>query len=275
MYESLRNEKDITAPIVIVKLVQNIPVIGEIVKLFTDQSSDISQQLATVKKELNVLSENQDEIIKGIKSLRVEIEFLQIKNEIFTQSVYINSCFEDFNNFLRQPNVKSRQDALRKCADTIIPELRLMEDLLKENKYTKVFEHIILNDKLCNVSNIMQMHKYLFSLYVTGCEAVITSEAIEYNGFSTHMLEECNGNLMDIDDHLKQIFDRCTQDHCDGVISILNSSILLNIDKHTKVIWQDVTSHFPWFYFQIYEFSSMPNITIVGNKKNEFCNVSL
>ncbi|CAG2226493.1 unnamed protein product [Mytilus edulis] len=283
LYESLKHEKDITAPNVVIAFVETIPIIGERVKLFTDETSDTiigeiaklftdetldtSQQLASVKRELHVLSENQDEIIKGIKILHTKIDFLPIKNEITTRSVDINSCFKDFNNFLRQPDSKPRQDDLRKCTDTIKPGLRFIADLLKENKYTKVFEQMIIDtDKYCNISNIMKMHKYLYSLYVTGCEAVITSEAVEYNGSSTNMLEECNGNFMEIDVHLKKIFDRCTKDRCDDIISILNSAILLNIDKHTKIIWRDVISNFPWFNFQVYEFSASPDITIVGNK---------
>ncbi|CAG2214335.1 unnamed protein product [Mytilus edulis] len=219
------------------------------------------------EKELKVLSENQDKIVHGIENLQNKIDILPIKNEITTRSVDINSCFRDLNYYLRQPEMKSRQDNIRKCADAIKPGIRFIAELLKEsNTYTKVFGEIIETDKLCNVSKIMGMHKYLLSLFVTGCEAAITSEVVEYNGTSTNMLEECNTNFQDINAHLMDIFRECTNDPCDTVISVLNSSILLNIDKHAKVIWQDVTSYFPWFHFQIYEFSVKPNVTIVGNK---------
>lgn len=118
----------------------------------------------------------------------------------------------------------------------IKPGIRFIAELLKEsNTYTKVFGEIIETDKLCSISKIMGMHKYLFSLFVTGCEAAITSEVVEYNGNSTNMLEECNTNFQDINVHLMDIFRGCTNDPCDTVISVLNSLILLDIESMQKL----------------------------------------
>lgn len=265
--ESLKNDNDISVPMVILRVMENIPVLGDIVTLFTGKNIDISEELNDLKRQLKILSNNQEEILIGIQSLHMKIDILSIKSEITTRSVDINSCFEDLNSFLRFPDENSRQYSLQQCAVQIIPGIRFIANLLKEKNYSKMFKQMIETDKHCKSSNIMRMHRYLFALYFTGCESVIASEAIAYNGSSTNMLEECNTNFDDINSHLKQIFYQCTHDDCDTITSILRGSIALNINKSTTLIWQDVTSKFPWFFFQFFELSGELNVTLVGNQK--------
>ncbi|CAC5393788.1 unnamed protein product [Mytilus coruscus] len=265
--ESLKNDDDITVPMVMIRVMENIPVLGDIVNLFIGQNNDISEELNNLKKQLEILSNNQDEILSGIKSLHIQIDYIPIKSEITTRSVEINSCFEELNYFLRFPDMKSRQHSLHQCAFEIKPGIRFIADLLNENRYSKIFKQMIETDKYCNSSNIMGMHRYLFALYFTGCEAVIASEAIAYNGSYTNMLEECNTNFEGINSHLQQIFYKCTHDDCDTITSILKGSILQNINNPTKVIWHDATSKFPWFFFQFFELSGESNVTLVGNQK--------
>lgn len=257
----MKNENDK----VIVTFIKEIPVIGEIVQLFTDENSDISSQLDVVKKQLQILSDYQDTIIQEIKNLHRKILFMPIRNEITSRAVDIHSCVKDLNNFLRQPQLKYRQYDIQICGDSIKPGLRFIADLLKEEKNTKVFEEIIETDTFCNGSKIMVMYKYLFSLLVTGCEAVITSEVVTYN--RSFMLDECDNSFNDINNHLREIFHRCTFDSCDTIITVLGQTVLNNIDKSSKKIRQNVISTFPWFQFQLFKFLGESKFTMVGNGK--------
>ncbi|VDH89971.1 Hypothetical predicted protein [Mytilus galloprovincialis] len=235
-------------------VVGSIPVIGDIIRLFTDrpnQRYDIERGLREINGNLKVLNNNIKKIGIKVEELSKKIDLSVLKNQVATDKREISNCYEDFLLFLPNPLSRAEQDRLKNCYSKF-SYIRQIGSILKNDKLTfmqkPIFDQIIEVTGYCDGERIKDVFGFLLGIYIEGCIALITSEVLEYGEESTTFKDECVTTLRVSTNVLKDIFFSCKKVPCNKYIQVMTDILKAN---QTSVIELQLQAVFPWFKFVI------------------------
>lgn len=273
LYKALRHDNGITPGDTIIRYIDTIPVVGDIVRAITGDSSDYDDQMNEVVNnilaELKSLSEIQADTLNLIQKLQGDINLVVFKIQIATASKTINSCHTDLILFLQNPKSVPESDRFLKCYYTVITEIRHIGRIVTEKEYTvespKLFSFMITDDGFCNGTKIIKTYKYLLGHVVLGCETAVLSEAVKYGNTSSTFSRECSALIQDIEQHMREIYSDCTNDDCSQVIDVLTSVIQTNYHQTLNKTAKEMSLRLPWFSFTTFMFGNDPEGRMFGN----------
>lgn len=149
MQKYFANNEMQSAGDVALKFVQSFPVIGDIIRLFTESpyhQYDIERGLREVNENLKVLNINIKKIGIKVEELSKTIDLSVMKNQVATDKREISNFFEDFLLFLPNPTSRAQQDRLKNCYSKF-SYVRQIGSILKNDKQTfmqkPIFDQII------------------------------------------------------------------------------------------------------------------------------------
>ena len=200
---------------VVVAIFNSLPVIGDIAALFSDDGNSfedsVIKALENLSEKLQELSSevtnNKDNIFKLEKVLHISIIQTQLAND----ESEIDSCFTDYENFLKNPSGIAEIYRMEICYDKIT-SLRDIGNVLKGQRITvdskPLFVAIIDKRGYCNGTEISTVFKYLYGLYLKGCASLTMAERLKFNNSNIY-LSECNTTNHEIFIYLRNLYSSC------------------------------------------------------------------
>ncbi|XP_071136774.1 uncharacterized protein [Mytilus edulis] len=235
-------------------LVESIPVLGDIIHLFSgkqDTPFDIENGLKTINSNLKTLNKNIKNLGTRVNKLSNEIDLSVLKNQVANDKREISNCYDDFLLFLEHPMNHAEQDRVKNCYSKF-GYLRQIGSILSNNKLTfmqkPLFDQIIEVTGYCEGKRLKEVYLYLMGIYIEGCLSLITSEALTYGNDSTTYEDECKSTLQTAQETLATLFENCKLEPCDRYLEVMTKS--LELEKAADVP-SELKDSFPWFEFEI------------------------
>ncbi|CAC5379164.1 unnamed protein product [Mytilus coruscus] len=252
---------------VALSFVDSIPILGNLVYLFTedpDPTFDVESGLTTINNNLKVLNENIERIGTKVDQLSRTIDISVIQNQVATDKREISNCFTDFLLYLQNPYSIAEQDRLKSCY-TKFSYVRQIGDILINKQMTfmqqPIFNQITEKAGYCDGEGIQDVYGFLLGLYIEGCSALITSEVLTYGNESTTYEDECKTTIQTANDTLNKIFNNCKTESFVTLSKSVSSGFVL----YENEVFNYLTLSDNGVAYRIIIWSSDTNTHISGN----------
>lgn len=240
-----------------IAMIESMPIVNDIVSLFTNNPSDtadIQTTLNSINNHLETFNSDINNIEEKVEQLLQRLDLSVIQNQVAGDRREIKSCHTDFLLFLEQPGNKADSDRLISCYDKF-SYTREIGGILNNEKVTfsqkALFDQIIDNSGYCNGTEIINVFRYLFGIYIDGCNAITAAESLKYNATSTTLKDECTTTINSTKTFFSTLYELCSAQSCTDfeqpLVSVLRETdINISIDIFNET--------FPWFHFSIFSF---------------------
>lgn len=247
-------------------IVKSVPIVGDVVGLLTSSPEEkvkIASELTSINNHLAALNREIINVGSLVNKISKQLDLSLIQKQVADDVRVITNCHSNFLLFLEKPTMIAEQDRLIACYDKF-GYIREIGNILNDEKVTfsqkPLFDQIIDITTFCNGSRINSVYKYLLGVYVEGCIAVTTAEAIKYNQTSTTFKDICEKTIKKSQEHLLTIYEKCAAESCDKLKYIV--SFLSNYSD-TNLISKRLNETLPWFHLSVLLFK--PNTAAKQN----------
>lgn len=175
----------------------------------------------------------------------------------------IDSCEEDYNDFIANPSEATKKNLL-KCSD-------IMHDVRPIGKYLSgesiidappLFE-LFKKEGICNGSAMESVFKSLFADYLTGCTIAHTIAIIENTG---HLYaNDCKVGMSEIQNNVKELYRDCAPSSCTSIYCYVENQIGGSLTMTPKSLHESLSNEYPWFSYLILQTSRESEVTVEGN----------
>lgn len=130
--------------------------------------------------------------------------------------------------------------------------IREIGNILNDEKVTfsqkPLFDQIIDITTFCNGDRINSVYRYLLGIFIEGCIAITTAEAIKYNKTSTTYKDQCEKTIKRSQAHLLTIYEKCAGESCSKLKFIVG---YLANNSDVDIMSKRLNEVLPWFHLSV------------------------
>ena len=209
----------------------------------TETIANVRLTISNVHHALNLTSTE-------ITNVTGVIESSDFKNNFEDYYIEVENCKVRMEAYLSNPDDVGLIDRMKNCY-TIMNAIRGISDIVTgvtlSGTGISLIQVLIDTRQYCNGTEINQMFKYLYGIFVEGCTYLILAEQLKDQ--ATSHVTECDTMIGQIATSMESVYDTCTRDGCSDISANIEDLVTSNRNEGTQTLTQKLSDILPWFKF--------------------------